>query len=475
MHKGHIRSDTVAPFFAVLLAAAVLIYVLFIPPIVGVADNGAYSSVIYSEGLYDLDQNRDSLENGYFITDYGVMQYFNEYGDSPHTAQSLFIQAAIGLNNCLSKNDSVFDLRFLGIILSLYFLTALYLFTTAISEKLSIVGALFAALICVFVFCDISYIAYLHSFYAEPVAFISLMLFSACALLFADARGSAGLLLAGLLFSGAVFMFLNNETAPLGIGLGIICLVLTTKKHKPSARIAAVIAGVILICFSTFSIVWFNSVKDRADQYHAMTRGVLIASDDPGSTLESLNIDPQYELLDESTYYDAYPIISPSDPRLNAQFYSQYDTLTIVRFYIENPGAFLGLLKSAAVNMFDSRPDYSNFSASSGYPSGTLARFPSFFSAFKTNSMPHTLGFLILWVAASVASMLKSRSKMAVVLVLIFIGFAAIILPILRSGDAAFTRFMFLFNVIFDIVTVILISRVIALIDPKHRRGGTDR
>ena len=470
MHSGFI-----SPVFAVLLAAAVLCYVLFFPPITGVADNGSYSSVIYPEGLYQLDDNSDDLDQGYFISDYGIMQYFNEYTSGTHTSQTLFIQAAIGLDQLFTGNDSVFDIRFLGGLIVLYFLAALYFFTTAVSSRLSVVGALTAALICVVIFCDISYTAFFNSFYAESLMFVCLLFFIACMLLFSENPRLPGLALAGLLINGFIFIFLNRETALSGIGLGVIGYLMLFKDPKPAVKTTILIGSTLLVCFSVFSVVWFNAAAGKADQYHAMTRGVLITSDNPDDTLTGFDINEQYALLEESTYYDTYPVISPDDQRLTSQFYGQYNTAAVIRYYIAHPDAFFGLLKQVTANMFRFRPNLSSYTYNSGYPPQTLANFPGFFSEFKAGYMPSNIGFLIVWAVLVVVTVSKSRTRQMALLMLILTGFAVFIQPIFRAGDAAFLRSLHLFNIIFDIATVMLLTQIIALIDPKHRKWRSEQ
>ena len=63
----------IVPIGTVLVAAVIITIVLFMPPYIGMEDNGDYARVTYCQGLYDLPENSELLYNGYFIKEYGIM------------------------------------------------------------------------------------------------------------------------------------------------------------------------------------------------------------------------------------------------------------------------------------------------------------------------------------------------------------------------------------------------------------------
>ena len=204
-------------------------------PYVGMEDNGDYARVIYGEGLYDLPVYSALKTNGFFIKEYGIMQYYNEYSSTVYSSQFLFIQPAIALDKLLTGNDGIFDLRFLAVVLMIYFLIVLYFLVDYLSGRLSVAGSIVIAAVVVFFFLDTGYIAYFNSFFAEPLAYISLMACMTCALLYTDDRYNRYVLLAGFVLNGMILIFSKQQFAPIGAVLGILCLFFYLKNAPKAA------------------------------------------------------------------------------------------------------------------------------------------------------------------------------------------------------------------------------------------------
>ncbi|MDO4273962.1 MAG: hypothetical protein Q4D16_09835 [Eubacteriales bacterium] len=94
----------------------------------------------------------------------------------------IFVWGAQILNQWLSKDKTVLDMRYYELLLSLYFLLALYLFVKFAAGQLQR-GKYLAALLGVFIFCDGAYLNWFRSFSPEGVVYPSLILMIACILL----------------------------------------------------------------------------------------------------------------------------------------------------------------------------------------------------------------------------------------------------------------------------------------------------
>jgi hypothetical protein len=200
-----------------------------------------------------------------------------------------------------------------------------------------------------------------------------------------------------------------------------------------------------------------------------MTRGVLMTSDNPPETLESFDIDSQYELLNKTIYFDRYPVIDPEDERLKENFYSQYNIFSIVKHYVSHPGAFMEMMKLASQNAYLIRPELGNYEYASGYPPNEKAQDFSVYSSMKQAVTPKTTGFIIIWMVVAIALFYKKRMKQIIICGLILIGLSQIIVPIIGAGDADLAKHMFLYNVSFDTVNVIVFAHVVAFIDRKYK------
>lgn len=474
METKTMKKYPIVPAVTVLLAAVIIVAVLFMPPYIGMEDNGDYARVTYPQGLYDLPENKDLLYNGYFIKDYGIMQYYNEYHSTVFTSQGLFIQPAVWLDKLLTGNDNIFDLRFLGIVMTIYFLTVLYFLIDYLSYKLTLVSQLLIGAVCIAVFADTGYTAYFNSFFAEPLAYISLLACITCALLYADNRYNPYALLAGYVLNGMILTFSKQQFAPIGAVLGILCLFFCLKEGTRLFKRLIALSSAALLLAGIITYLLIPPEFTHINLYHAMTRGVLMTSDDPRETLETFDIDSQYELLNKTIYFDRYPVIDPEDERLQKNFYSKYNILSIVKYYASNPGAFAEMLKLAARNAYRIRPDLGNFEYSSGYRPNEKAQAFSAYSSLKQTYTPKTAGFIIIWMIVSLGLLYKKRLKQITVCGIILIGLSQIVVPVIGAGDADLAKHMFLYNVSFDMVNVILFAHITAFFDRKHqeKRSG---
>jgi len=458
----------------VLVAFIIIVIVLFMPPYVGMEDNGDYARVTYGQGLYDLPENSELKYNGYFIKDYGIMQYYNEYSSTVFTSQVLFIQPAIWMDKLFTGDDNIFDLRFLGIIMTIYFLVVLYFFVEYLSHKLSIVSRLLIAAVCVFVFVDTGYTAYFNSFFSEPLAYISLLACITCALMYADNRHNPYVLLAGFVLNGMILTFSKQQFAPIGAVLGIMCLFFLLSGGARLMKWLVALSSAALLFTGIFTYLLISTEFTNINLYHSMTRGVLMTSDNPPETLESFDIDSQYELLNKTIYFDKYPVIDPEDERLQENFYSQYSIFSIVKHYVSHPGAFMEMMKLASQNAYRIRPDLGNYEYSSGYLPNEKAQDFSVYSTMKQSITPKTTGFIIIWMIVAIALFYKQRMKQIIICGLILIGISQIIVPIIGAGDADLAKHMFLYNVSFDTVNVIVFAHVVAFIDKKYKAKKQD-
>lgn len=459
-----------APILTVLTAIVVITVVLFMQPCIGMEDNGDFQRVTYAEGLYDLPENSELLYNGYYIREYGIMQYFNEYSTTVYSSQFLFIQPAIWLDKLVTGNDAVFDLRFLAVVLSVCFLIVLYFFLDYLTYRLTLVSALAIGAICIFVFLDTGYTAYFSSFYAEPVAFISLLGCTTCVLLYLDHRYPPTVLLVAFLINGIILTFSKQQFAPVGVLLGVMIFLFYRKDRSKWFKSLIYIFSLALIATGAVTYLLISTSFTNINLYHSMTRGVLMTAENPSKALQSFDIDSQFELLDSTIYFDKYPEIDPENKLLLDDFYSHYNVVSIVRYYAENPKAFADMLNLAAKSAYRNRPNMGNYEFSAGYPANALTDCFALYSKFKLAYTPKTLGFIIIWTALVLGLLYKKRSKLLTVFGLIAIGLSQVLVSIIGAGDADLAKHIFLYNVAFDVVNVILIANVIGFFDNIYQK-----
>ncbi|WP_223837159.1 glycan biosynthesis hexose transferase WsfD [Paenibacillus oceani] len=455
----------------VLLVTAIA---LFVPPYVGMADNGDFFRSIYSTGLYFSEPGNDGLRFGHFVKQYGIFQYFNENGSTIASSQTLFIKAAIGLNQLLF-DPVVFDIRFQAAIFTLLLTAAIYLLVEAITwgvpKKL---GYLIAA-IAIFIFGDTGYTAYFNSFYGESIVFVMVLLLSASWLLMYRRRYNDYAMLALFVVSALILTTSKQQNAPVGVIVAVMGISLLWMRKGKSFRIWT--AGSLVLMFVTGLATYVMISKEfvNINQYHAMTRGVLMQSENPEETLRKFDIDEQYALLKGTIYYEPFATIDVNSAELERQFYSKYSFVSILQYYATHPDKLGSILNIAAKDAFSIRPQaMGNYEASAGKPFGAHTPFFSLYSWLKVKLAPKTFGFIVIWIAVvtglympSFVAAVRARDfrqaqRLIMIVTMMLIGLAGVLASIIGAGDADLAKHQFLFTAAFDVVTYIIAADLIS-------------
>ena len=74
----------------VLVLFGLLLVVLFIPPVIGMADDGSTAAIISGSNLYNLGELSPKEATAFFQKDWGIMAYFNDTGKAQAPRRLLF-------------------------------------------------------------------------------------------------------------------------------------------------------------------------------------------------------------------------------------------------------------------------------------------------------------------------------------------------------------------------------------------------
>lgn len=451
-------------------------WALFIPPYIGMADNGDYFRILYPSGLYFHLPDYDSRYFGYFVRTYGIFHYYNENSQMIFTSQSLFIRAALALNQWIYSR-TVFDLRFQAGLFTVLYSGAVYLLVEGLTWKVERTRALIIAALAVFIFADTAYTAYFQSFFGESVVLLSLLTAAASWLLLCRGRFNDYAMLG--LFAAASLLLTTSkqQNAPVGVLLGLFglsLLFLRRDRPRPFRQLTLAALGAMLLAgVGTYVLIPQQFV--HINQYHAMTRGVLLNSSEPEKTLDAFGIDKQYAILKDSIYYEQYSTVDVDSPLLEKDFYSRYGFGSVLGYYLTHPDKLGQILNVAAKQAFTIRPAaMGNYELSAGKPFGAQTRFFTVYSLLKKQGTPKTFGFIGLWAALIVGlhlpgfvSAWKKRDmrgvqKLVLMAALILTGLSGIVVSIIGAGDADLAKHEFLFTLSFDLVTFITLADAIA-------------
>lgn len=474
MDKLKIKPEIVT-FIAIWVIGGII---LFLRPIIGIADNGQYYKIMNKNDLYYLLPEEEKV--GFFNKEYGVYKYAREDKESYFSTENLVIKVAMNIKKIFS-NDNRFDIRYLAFILLGGYSLAGYLlvkyFTSYINKYKY---KLLIAMLYIFIFCDIGYIAYFNSFYEEGLI-ISAFLLSIGILLNISSFNKISFLnilafaLASLMFIGA-----KEEVYIVGLIIAMIFIKLFIMERKKSLKITSIIFSLLFIAITAGLYIAIPKNVKYINKFHAMNRGILLYGENKEEILREFNIESNYALLEGETFFEEIASIDPKDERLLEDFYSKYSYLSIGKYYLKNPTAFIKAIKMAVNNAYSIRPsNLGNFEKLEGYNFGKRANFLNGWSYIKEKFLPKNILFFIIFIGIYFTFLLKEYIKgykekdkdkifRGDIYIYIFLaGFSQILMSTIMAGDADLGRQGFLYNISFDLMLIYIITK---LIETKGRK-----
>lgn len=456
---------------AVTLGCAVLIAItLFIPPYLGVANDGTVSSVMAAAGLQMPDDAADAGYNSYFVR---VYETTYPTGGSV-TIQVLLVRLAKAIDFYFTR-DALFDIRFLALLYTIAYLPAVYLVMHAALSRLqyftetmviSAVGLLF--------FADISYTTYFSSLYPQPLIIIGLMYLAGAAMELQKRSKWTPAWLLLMLFSVLLLCFTQKHCFLTGLWVAVFCILLLRVADNSQTKVLLPIVSVLSLVIMFTSLIFMPSDFDTTSRIHSMTRGVLLQSSDPEKALREFDIDGSYALLADVSLYDGNPLTEEENALLYENFLEQYSPTEIGLYYMRHPGSFLSMLDLGIKSSFNLRRDYcGNYEQSTGMPVRAQSVFWSMYNLYKIRSAPKTIGYLLILIAAYVLMSGKKPFSLRqtpdrfhyvyllVMLLITLVGISDITYVIIYSGDAQLTQFNAVMGVCMDLLLFFVLTEIL--------------
>lgn len=455
---------------AAVCSGLILCWLLFVPPYMGVANDGTVSETMRVVGLsYPSDEISDDYNN------YFVRVYQNVYPESGTvTAHILLLRFARAVDYLFTR-DTLFDVRFLaGIYLALY-LPAIYLAVRAALERLTYFNEyIIAAAAGVLIFADGSYGVYFNSLYPEPLFLVSLLYIAASAMMLQKQTKFAPLYLCLLTFWSLVACFTRRNCFMIGLWVAAFCILLLRLFESFPVRLGLLTAAAILAVGTAASLAVMPQEFTDTSKLHAMTRGVLLQANDPEETLVQFGINGSYAVLADVSFYDTPALAEEENPLLQNGFLDKYDTLTIGLYYLRHPKALLSMLDIGIKASFEMARYYcGNYEKSAGMPARAQNVFWSMWSIFKQRSAPKTIGYLVLLIVAycvmagrKMYTVSKTPERLHFIYLLTMvaitgIGVTNLCYIILQSGDAQLTQYNLVMGVCMDLLFYFVLIEIL--------------
>jgi hypothetical protein len=352
---------------AVLAALTVLGTVLLRPPVIGLADNGDYQRVMAWAGL---DHSTDVPGERYFSflrTTYRILPLGSTRGGYLSSEALLALAARFAAS--AFGAGAVFDLRILAAIHIVLYVLALGLMLRA-ARNLEPAAQIVAAILLVFVFTDVGYVAPFNSFYSQTASLLFLMLTAALAAEAVARADLSGTRLFLFYLCAAGFVTSKPQEAIQGPLLALLGLRLAGVRLRHVAKRSAVWLAIPLCAVS----VWYGRrtpmALREAALYQVVFYEVLPHSPEPAGDAAALGLDPAW-LRYSGT--DAFQPDSPLlDPEFRESFLARVGYRKVAAFYLRHPGRAAERLDRISRKIWSLRPSYGNLERSAEHPTRTL-------------------------------------------------------------------------------------------------------
>ncbi|WP_340033625.1 hypothetical protein [Paenibacillus sp. FSL H3-0302] len=459
-----------------LAGCGIIIYLLFVGPFIGVADNGDFLRMMNTIGLNYYDTGA-SYADQFFNFSHSSFAYENLFRGFYPSSQILIVLVPRLIGGLI--HGSFFDVRLLGAVYGLLLLAATWLLVKYNARGSYVTGLLLGAAI-LFVFYDIGYVAYFNSLFGEPVSMVFMLLTFAVGLRLTSQEKptTKGLT---LFFIAILFLVTSKiQNAPIGIAFALIFLRFMMLDGEGKWRKLALRFSIAIFLVSI--VLYVAAPKDlkHINLYQTVFFGILNESPDVKGDLQDLGLPERLEVLAGTNYFQTDTVIKQDDPSLVPDFYDRVSHKDVLFFYLKHPDRLIDNMKYAASNSMAIRPYYlGNYEKSENKPAGALSYTYSAWSQFKNKHIPHTLGFLsifyLVYFAGALFQYFRSRDirgKVAgeLLMLLGLIGIFSFLVPILGDGRADIGKHLFLFNVCFDMMVVVMFGWIIHKLTGIARR-----
>ena len=454
-------SRTKLAWIVIAVAAVILSYQLFIPPIVGLADQGDFARIIGRFGYAPEDKSATiAFVARKYVPDPSGRRPEWEQPSSEY----LFVACAVLLNKLVSR-DGKLDIVVIGIVHALAFLAAfarLLLVTKQyrISPLLWIVGLI--------ALTDVGYAAYWNSFYAEPASCIFFLLLVAEGIAIAGSHQVSSRQIALWSLWAILLIMAKAQNAPLGVLLTLFSIRLWWWTSMPTTRRQAILSSVLIGTATVVTIITIPTRVQWADAYNQMFLAVLPESKNPSADLKAMGLES--ELLKYSGTGAWSPGSGFHEMVASGLVGSKITHAAIGRFYLQHPARIWRHAKTLLPIAFSLRPEWcGNFERTAGRAPGARSTAFTLWSDFHGQVL-RRIGKAILILlllspafAATAWICFPEHRRPIELLALLSVGCLTAFL-VAALGDAwDNVKHLFLFNLMLDACLILAAGFILSL------------
>ena len=442
-----------------LLAAAVVSYQTFLPPVVGLANDGDFGKIA---GVFRLGSPLEgSLVNRFSYTTYVFDQKFYYRSDFA-SSESILLKLALDVNSVFSKTGT-FDLRVMGAVHAAVFLLSVYLLLPLV-KSLSQTLRLLILSSALLMFTDVMYISYFNSLYMDTAAFLFLLLATVLFLraLFWRKQADCWSLVVSLVF----LITSKTQHYPLGL-LAAVLLAWKGRLLTPTfSRSFAVLSTFLMLAATIFSYRASAPIYPTQGCYTVIFFRLLPKANNAQQDLVDLGLDGTYQQFIGSNAYSENSGLR--DPEFVSTFARKISYPRLGWFFVTHPEEALRMIIYSMGQAGYQRPDFGNFDVSAGQPPFAQSHSFAIWSKFKAREFAERglryLSYSVLLIfGVPVLAVVRRHSLPQGIPegIVALSAIAAVELLVASLADAMdYQRHFFIFNTLTDLL---LLSAAILL------------
>jgi hypothetical protein len=400
-------------FLALTVAAALVVWQLFFPPIIGLADQGDFLKLLGPLGYAPVPKGPEH-KYSYVTRSYVEDPSYRAPRFEQLTSEIILAKIAIVLHNRFA-DPREFDITLFGFLhMTLFLLALARLFY--VTRCLPMYGIIWALILLVLT--DTAYVAYWNSLYTEPSSCIWFLFLLAESITFCTSEVIAlGPVVRWNMFA-ILWIMAKTQNALLCIPLGAYGLRIAWRALDRKTR-AAAIAGVTAMVVA--GAVMYGSLLPAPKVmplYDAVFYGILPGSPDPQSDLIALGLNPGYARYSGTLPWS--PGTGVADGALVNAILANVTPLRLAEFYLRRPARTWRHVRTLLPTYLSLRPEFcGNFDMSAGRPPGARSDAIALWSRFHERGLsrigPLLLVALVLaTVGGCLVSILNGRPPLVV-------------------------------------------------------------
>ena len=451
--------DKIIAWFIVSIMAIILFYNLIASPALGKADNGDFGRMSTMVGVADMAPTYEEQFDYYFHQEFKLVPSNFLMFWKPDVVIGCYVgKIAVILNYIFNFfNTSTFDIRYLGAIYSIIFLTGMYFIMRY--ERFTKFTKVVCGILGILIFTDGIYISYFNSFFGEAATISGLFLVIGSFLNLVTRKEPAKKDFVFFFVSSFFFLTSKSQQLPLIIFIWIIYYALYKfyKEHKRliivSTLIITTLCGVMFLSISEFT--------NKNNIYQAVFTGVLYDSETPEEDLKELGLNEKFAANAGPGVYAKDLKYDPLGDEMLEEFYPNISLGKVLGFYIRHPKRAWEKISSSAdyAYSFYEIDEYN-------YPKGEYNpdKFINKFRYKLIERYPEVhrniylfIGFAFIYVVVLIIYFFRSKKNETKLLTLLLLfllaaGASQLVLPVIGSGVADFGKHLFLINLSYDIL-----------------------